>query len=168
MAAPKIQTFGNGTPYVPAGGWALMFTWLIDFVVFVLGFAFAFVVFVVVDQSRPEAQQISDGGAVIIALVLLFAVPLVYGLWYRNGRALGALCTGTRLVRTRDGGRIGAKGPWAMLVRTILLPLLIAAVVLGGGLGPGGELPRTSIDVARTRRLHAEGYPLTPRDASRT
>ncbi|MDN3239606.1 RDD family protein [Glycomyces tritici] len=166
MAASKIQTFGNGTPYIPAGGWASLFAWLIDFVVFVLGFAFAFVAFVIVDQSRPETQQISDGGAVIIALVLLFAVPLVYGLWFRNGRALGGACTGTRLVRNRDGGRIGAKGPWAMLVRTILLPLLVAAVVTGGGLGPGGEPARTSIDVARTRRLQEEGYPLTPRDPS--
>jgi hypothetical protein len=85
--------------------------------------------------------------------------------WYRDGRALGAVCTGTRLVRTRDGGRIGAQGPWAMLVRNILLPLLVAALVFCGGT-VGGELPRTSIDVARTRRLQEEGYPLTPRDAS--
>jgi hypothetical protein len=164
--ASKIRTFGNGTPYMPAGGWAALFAWLIDFVVFVLGFAFAFVVLAGIDQARPEAQQLDSGTLVVVLLVLLFATPLVYGLWFRDGRALGGVCTGTRLVRTRDGGRIGAKGPWAMLVRTILLPLLIAAVVTGGGLGPGGEPPRTSIDVARTRRLQGEGYPLTPRDAT--
>lgn len=162
MAAAKIQTFGNGTPYVPARDWAAFLAWLIDFTVFVLGFAVAFVVMAVIDQARPEARQLDDGTLVIIMLVLLIVVPLMYGLWFRDGRALGGVLTGTRLVRTRDGGRIGAKGPWAMLVRTVLLPLLVAAVVVGG-VGPGGELPRTCIDVARTRRLQEEGYPLTPR-----
>jgi hypothetical protein len=164
MAASEIQTFGDGTPYVPARDWAAFLAWLIDFTVFVLGFAVAFVVMAVIDQARPEAQQFDDGTLVVVALVLLIAVPLILGLWFGNGRALGGVLTGTGLVRTRDGGRIGAKGPWVMLVRTILLPLLVAAVVFSG-VGPGGRLPRTCIDVARTRRLQEEGHPLTPREA---
>ncbi|MEV0651001.1 RDD family protein [Phytomonospora sp. NPDC050363] len=154
MAARKFETFGNGTPYVPAGPWAMFFAWLIDFVVFVLGFAVAFVVAAGVLAGRDLS------GGVILAVTggLLFAVPLVYGLFYTGGRALGAVLTGTRLVRTRDGGRIGAKGPWAMLVRTILLPLLLVAVMVGGGYAPG-SLKRISIDAARTHRLRTEGLP---------
>lgn len=151
MAAEKIEAFENGTYYVPAGGWALLFTWLIDFTAFVLGILAGVVAMVAVDASRPLS-----GGAVVLGMVvLLFAVPLLYGLFYTNGRALGALITGTRLVRCRDGGRIGAKGPWAMVVRTILMPLLFIGIVAGAGTVSGG-FKRVSIDDARTRRLHAE------------
>jgi hypothetical protein len=151
MAAPKIETFGNGTPYVRAGGWAGFFAWLVDATVFVLGLAAGIVALSLADRS------LGLGGGVIAlgALALLFVVPLLYGLCYRNGRALGALWTGTRLVRVSDGGRIGAKGPWAMLVRTVFLPAVIIGALTGGGTTPG-TLQRISIDVKRTRRLHAE------------
>lgn len=167
MAAPKISTFGDGTPYVPANGWAEVLAWLIDFAVFVLSVATGLVVLIVIDQGRPPEQQLTDGVLILAAIALLFLVPLLYGgLWFRGGRALGGVITGTRVVRARDGGRIGARAPWAMVARTILLPLLVAAVVVGGGVGgPGGKPSRTGIDVKRTRRLHEEGYPLTPRDA---
>ncbi|GAB4004479.1 hypothetical protein GCM10029992_49590 [Glycomyces albus] len=148
MAAPEIKTFGNGVRYVPAGGWAQCFAWLIDFTVFVLGVLAGVVTLALVDRSRPLG-----GGVIALGMVaLLFAVPLLYGLFYTNGRALGALVTGTRLVRIRDGGRIGAAGPWAMVVRTILLPLLILAALSGGGTTEG-TVRRVSIDVARSRRL---------------
>lgn len=150
MAAGKIETFGDGTPYVPAGDLRSFFAWLIDFVVYVFGFAVGFVALAVVDLNRDlDANVIT-----ISALSLLVVVPVLYGLFYTNGRALGAVCTGTRLVRHRDGSRIGAKGPWAMLVRTFLLPLLIAAVVIGG-VGPSGTQVRVNINVARTRELRA-------------
>lgn len=158
MATREIRTFGNGARYVPAGGWAQCFAWLIDFTVFVLGFLAGFVTLALIDRSRPLS-----GGAILLgAVVLLFAVPLLYGLFFTNGRALGAVIAGTRLVRIRDGGRIGAAGPWAMVVRTILFPLFGAMLLigaLGGGGMPTGEaswIRRVSIDVARTRRLYAD------------
>lgn len=157
MAAREIKTFDNGARYVPAGGWAQCLAWLIDFTVFVLGFLAGFVALALVDRSRPLAD-----GVLLLALVgMLFAVPLLYGLCYTNGRALGAVLTGTRLVRIRDGGRIGAAGPWAMLARMVLLallvPLLIIGALGGGGTMPGGRvIRRVSIDVARTRRLYAD------------
>lgn len=157
MAATKVEAFADGTRYVPAGGWALFFAWFVDFAVFTLGVAAGFVALALVDRS----QGLGDAAVTIAALALPFAVPLLYGLCYADGRALGAVVTGTRLVRLRDGGRLGAKGPWAMLIRTVLLPLLVVAVVAGGGYA-GGSLKRGSIDIARTRRLHAGGH-LVPR-----
>jgi hypothetical protein len=145
----KVKAFEDGTRYVPAGEWALFFTWLIDAVVFLLGLLVGVAVLAVVD--------IGDGARTLGAVALLFAVPMLYGLCYTDGRALGALVTGTRLVRLRDGGRIGAKGPWAMLVRTVLMPIVVIGAVLGGGI-VDGTFKRASIDVARTRRLHAEGH----------
>lgn len=146
----KIETFGNGTPYVPAGPVAGFFAWLIDFVVFVVIAVGGFVAVAGVLSSRDVS------GGVILAIMggLVIGTPLLYGLFYTNGRALGAVVTGIRLVRAADGGRIGAKGPWAMLVRTVLLPLLILAVLTGGG--GDGTTQRVSIDPARTRRMLAE------------
>ncbi|MCC3764358.1 hypothetical protein K3N28_14930 [Glycomyces sp. TRM65418] len=158
MAGKKIKTFGDGVPYIEPGGGALTFTWLIDFVMFVLLFG----VGALIALRIGEALDLSNNAVALGVLATLFVTPLVYGLFYTNGRALGAVCTGTRLVRASDGGRIGAKGPWAMLVRTILLPLLIIAVVVGGGYADG-SLKRISIDEKRTRALQESGYPATPR-----
>lgn len=152
MAAPKIEAFADGTRYIRAGEWARAFAWLIDFVVFVLAVLVGVVVLSLVDRSA----DLDNGTLALAMLALLFVVPLLYGLCYTNGRALGGVLTGTRLVRARDGGRIGAKGPWAMTVRTILLPLLVLAVVFGGGYADG-SLARISIDEARTRALRTEG-----------
>lgn len=157
MAVRKTEAFADGTRYVRAGEWARLLAWFIDFTVFVLGVAVGFVVLAVVDRS----QDLGDEVLLVGVLALLFAVPPLYGLCYSGGRALGALLTGTRLVRARDGGRIGAKGPWAMTVRTVLLPLLIIAVVFGGGYADG-SLARISIDVARTRQVRETGS-LSPR-----
>ncbi|MFG3341182.1 RDD family protein [Glycomyces sp. NPDC048151] len=149
MATDRVKAFGNGTRYVEAGGWARFFAWLIDAVIVLFGLLVGTGALAAADN----ALQIGGGAIAVGMLVLLFAVPLLYGLCYTNGRALGALATGTRLVRVRDGGRIGAKGPWAMVVRTVLLPLLIIAVFVGGTVD--GSFVRTSIDVARTRGLPA-------------
>jgi len=157
MGAKKIETFGNGTPYVPAGGWALCFTWLIDFVAYLV----VALIGVGILAGLAPSLGLGNGELGLIAIVWLLVAPLVYGLLYGSGRALGALCTGTRLVRLSDGGRIGAKGPWAMQVRTILMPLLIIGVVLGGGYADG-TMKRASIDIARTRQLHAGEYPGRP------
>ncbi|GAA2272731.1 hypothetical protein GCM10009853_028160 [Glycomyces scopariae] len=160
MATGKIETFGDGTPYIPAGGWRVFFAWIVDFTVYLVGVVVGFVSLAAMDL----VVDLGDNIPVFGLLGLLFGVPLLYGLCFRNGRGLGAVWAGTRLVRRSDGGRIGAKGPWAMLVRTILLPLLIIGVVAGGGYAPD-MIKRVSIDVARTRRLQEErraGY-LPPR-----
>ncbi|THV30000.1 hypothetical protein [Glycomyces paridis] len=150
------KTFADGTPYIEAGGWRLFFSWLVDFVVYLLGVAFGFVVF----AGVGTAVAVSESVVVIGTLALFIVVPLLYGLLLVRARSLGAVVTGTRLVRTRDGGRVGAKGPWAMLVRTLLLPLLLIALIVGGGYADG-TLKRVSIDPVRTRRVR-EQYGIAP------
>lgn len=102
-------------------------------------------------------------------LGLLVCVPLVYGLFYGNGRGLGAAFTGTRLVRLKNGQRIGTSACWTMLMRTLLFPLMVvlflalmvAATAGGtGSAGGGGEtVPgnprRIRIDDEATRRLRS-------------
>lgn len=155
--AQRIDTFGDDVLYVKAGGWARFLSWLVDFVVFVLGLGVAFVILAVVDLNADL-----DNATLGIALIAsLFVVPLLYGgLCYRNGRALGGVFTGTQLVRFADGGRIGGRAPWVMLGR-ILMPwplffvLLLVSALAGGGSAPGGGVARVCVDVRATRRLRA-------------
>ncbi|MEO3817465.1 RDD family protein [Plantactinospora sp. B24E8] len=151
--ARRLAAFDNGTLYVEAGGGARFLAWLVDFVVFVLAVGVGFVVV----SGVYVAAGLSDGVLVLLLAALLFGVPLLYGLCYGNGRALGAVLTGTQLVRIRDGGRVGARACWAMLVRTMFMPALLVAVTVGAAGSPPGSLARTSIDRSATRRLHAAG-----------
>ncbi|MFB6397384.1 RDD family protein [Polymorphospora lycopeni] len=154
--AKRLAAFDDGTLYVEASGGARFLAWLVDFVVYVLGVGVGFVVLSLV----AVAAGLPDGTVALLAVSLLFVVPLLYGLCYGNGRALGAVLTGTQLVRVKDGGRIGGKACWAMLVRTLLMPLLLIAVIVGalsGGGSPPGSLARTSIDPDAIRQLHAAG-----------
>lgn len=150
--AKRLQTFKDGTFYVNPSGWAQLMSWLVDFVVFVFLAVGGFVAIVVATRD----SEVSDDVALLTMLGLLVGAPLVYGLFFGNGRALGAVLTGTQLVRYEDGSRIGAAACWAMLVRTVLFPLLVAAVLTGGSVD--GSLSRISIDVEATRRLHAAGF----------
>ncbi len=156
--AKRVEAHGDGTLYVRAGAAAQLLAWLIDTTVCLLGFGVGFVALALVDR----AVVLSDGTVAVVALSWLLVVPLLYGLCYGNGRALGAVLTGTQLVRVRDGGRIGAKACWAMLVRTLLLPVLFFVVLLPtafttGSFGTAGSLARISIDRAATGQLHAAG-----------
>jgi hypothetical protein len=136
---------------------AQFLAWLIDFTVYVLGFAAGFVALALVDR----AIVLSDDTVAVAALSLLLVLPLLYGLCYGNGRALGGVLTGTQLVRSRDGGRIGAKACWVMLGRTLFMPGLVVALLstafATGSAGSAGSLARVSIDRAATRQLHAAG-----------
>ncbi len=152
QVAKRVEPFGDGRRYVRAGEWARLLAWVVDFVVVVVGFAIGVVALVMVDQ------QVALGNGVVAAgvLGLVFGLPLVYGMFYGNGRALGAVLTGTQLVRLKDGGRVGFWGPWAMFVRLLLLPLLLIGVVFGGGgASPPGSFLRGSLDVNASRRLWA-------------
>ena len=151
QAARRLDTFDDGTLYVSAGSVARLLSWLVDFLVFALVACGGFVALIMV---RPE---IADGDAALALLGLLVGVPILYGLCLVNGRALGGLLTGTRLVRVKNGGRIGWGACWAMLVRTVLFPLLLVIVVTSGSVG-AGNLTRISIDDAETRRLRAAGF----------
>ena len=154
--AKRVSTFGDGTPYVRAGVVAQTVTWFVDAMVCLFGVG---VCVVVLALLRDDAQGLSIDAVVVLALSSCFVVPMSYGLCYGNGRALGAILTGTQLVRAKDGGRIGLKGCWAMVVRTVFMPILFCIVVLSAatGLGVAGSLARTSIDRAATRQLHAAG-----------
>jgi len=155
--AKRIGSFRNGGLFVVAADWAALLAWLIDFVVFVLGVGVGVLVLATVDLNA----ELSDNVLTVSLLAIPFLVPLLYGgLCYRNGRGLGAVLTGTQVVRFVDGGRIGGRAPWVMLVRTVLLPLLFAAVIAsalaGGGSGPGGGKIRSiCVDVRATQRLRA-------------
>jgi hypothetical protein len=149
--ARRLDTFDDGTLYVSAGSLARLLSWFVDFLVFALVACGGFVALMMV---KPE---ISDGDAALVLLGLLFGVPILYGLFFVTGRALGGLFTGTRLVRVKNGGRIAWGACWAMLVRTVLFPLLLVIVVTSGSVA-SGSLTRISIDDAETRRLRAAGF----------
>lgn len=149
--AKRLDTFEDGTFYVTAGGWARLLSWLADFVVFVLCAGGGFVALAV---ANPE---VADNVAALTMLGLLVGVPVLYGLFFGNGRGLGAVLTGTRLVRVKNGRRIGAAACWAMLVRIVLLPLVLIALTVSGSTGPGSA-SRISIDDEATRQLHAAGF----------
>ncbi|MFD4641687.1 RDD family protein [Lentzea sp. NPDC058436] len=157
--AKRLDTFDDGTLYIGPGGWTRLLAWFADFLVHVLFAGAAFVAFAVATRSSP----ISDSAAALTVLGLLIGTPLVYGLFFGNGRGVGAALTGTRLVRVKNGGRLGASACWAMLVRTVLFPLLLLAFVTGGT--AEGSLSRISIDDDATRRLHEAG--LRHRDSIR-
>ena len=156
--AKRIHAFRDGGLYVKAAEWAEILAWLVDFVVVVLGVGVGFVVLAAVDLNVDL-----DNGPLAGALIaILFLVPPLYGaLCFRDGRALGAVLTGTQVVRVADGSRIGGRAAWVMLVRTILMPLLFFVVVVGaltgGGTAPGGAAARTCVDVRATHRLRAAG-----------
>ncbi len=122
---------------------------------FVLGVGVGFVVV----SGVYVTADLEDGTLLVCLIAMLFLVPLLYGTCYRNGRALGAVLTGTQLVRIADGSRIGRKAPWAMLVR-IMMPLLfignVVGMLSGGGLSDGSTV-RVSVDARATRQLRDAG-----------
>lgn len=149
--AKRLDTFKDGTFYVTAGDWARLFAWLVDFVLFAL---LALIGLGVLAVAFPD---VSGDVAALTMLGLLFGVPILYGLCYGNGRALGAVLTGTRLVRHKNGQRIGAKACWAMLVRTVLFPPLLIGMVFENAVNLA-TLARISIDDKATKQLHAAGF----------
>lgn len=159
--AKRLATFRDGVRYVKAGRWARFLGWLVDVVVIVLGMGVGVIVLAGVDR----AAGLDKGILTLAVIAILFLVPLLYGgLCYRDGRALGAVLTGTRLVRTADGNRIGGKAPWVMLGRPFIFlkPLFFVMVLvsaLDGGGPPGGSSTpsRVSVDTRATRQLRAAG-----------
>ncbi|MFC4852679.1 hypothetical protein [Actinophytocola glycyrrhizae] len=149
--AKRLDTYEDGTFFVSAGEWARLLAWFVDFLVYLFCAVGGFVALAV---AKPD---VSDGVAALAMLGLLVGVPVLYGLFYGNGRVLGALLTGTRLVRVRNGDRIGAWACWAMLVRTLLFPILLVALTTTGSVGVG-SLRRISVDDAATRQLHVAGF----------
>jgi hypothetical protein len=154
--AKRLDTYKDGTFYITAGAWARMSAWFVDVLFVVLCAAGGTVALVV---AKPETPNSTVG---LTTLGLLVGLPVLYGFFYGNGRALGGMLTGTRLVRVKNGRRIGAGACWAMVVRIVLFPLLVcwsfAWAASGAGSGLPGNLTRISIDEEATRRLHAAGF----------
>lgn len=148
--AKRLDTYEDGTFFVSAGDWARLLSWFVDFLVYLLCAVGGFVTLAV---AKPD---VSDNVAALAMVGLLIGVPILYGLFYGNGRALGAVLTGTRLVRIKNGDRIGAAACWAMLVRTLLFPTLLIVLTLSAS--TDGSIRRISIDEAATRQLHAAGF----------
>lgn len=151
--ASRVNAFYDGSLYVDARARAAFGAWLVDCLL-VAGLAAAGA------YSYYRARMFEADaatGASVIGLVLLVVLPLLYGFFYRDGRGLGALLTGTRLVRIRDGGPIGlGQAGLAMLIRTLLFPILLFGV-LDGSSGVVAEV-RVSIDAQATERLRAAGF----------
>jgi hypothetical protein len=155
--ALQLARFRDGSRYVRAGEWMRFKAWAVDLAVVLVGVGVGALLLAVVNRTA----DFDSATMVLLVVLMLPVVSLLYGVWYGDGRALGAVLTGTRLVRKADGGRIGAKGPWVMLVRIVLLPLgavfLVAAALGGSGGWSGGDLIRVSVDVDAVRRLAAAG-----------
>ncbi|WP_409185383.1 hypothetical protein F9C11_14500 [Amycolatopsis sp. VS8301801F10] len=151
-AAARIRAFENGELYVEARTASTIWAWLVDFLL-VTGLSAAAAVAYYFKSNAVDAAV----GASVIGVAGLFVLPLLYGWFYGNGRGLGALFNGIRLVRLRDGGRIGLwKAGWAMLIRTLGF-VIIALGVLNGDVTVTNGV-RTSIDVRETERLRAAGF----------
>lgn len=156
--AARVRATRDGHLYVSTGQRTLVLAWLVDLAVFLVLVLAGLVALVLGDRSVDLAGGLWT--LTVIGVVVL--VPVLYGLLcYRDGRALGGAATGTRLVRAEDGGRIGAAAPWAMVIRTLLLPLLFAAMLLVVLL-PDYELARISVDDAGTRLLHDANFRRLP------
>lgn len=146
--AKRLRAFEDGALYIDSTSGAAFTAWLID-AVLVNGTAVALAVLYGTRSTDPYA----GAGAGVRAIALLIVLPLCYGWAYRNGRALGGLLTATRLVRMKDGSRIGlAKAGWAMLIRTLLMPIAFWAAL------DGLSQVRVSIDDPATQRLRAAGF----------
>jgi hypothetical protein len=145
--ASRVKAYQDGTLYVESTLSSAFVAWLVDSV---LVNGTAIVVGVLYYASSSDLNKAAGAG--VIAITLLIVLPLLYGWFYGNGRGVGALLTGTRLVRVKDGSRLGLrKAGWAMLIRTLLLPLAFLAAI-GGSTGGPGEV-RVSIDVKATDQL---------------
>ncbi len=155
-AAARIRAFENGDLYVEARTASTLWAWLVDFLL-VTGLSVGAAVAYYVKSYSVDAAV----GASVLGVAGLFVLPLLYGWFYGNGRGLGALFNGIRLVRLRDGGRIGlGKAGWAMLIRTLGF-VIIALGVLNGDVTVTNGV-RTSIDVRETDRLRAAGFVRKP------
>ncbi|MEU4807358.1 hypothetical protein [Actinosynnema sp. NPDC023587] len=155
--AGRIRAFGDRTLYVEATWGAVILAWLVDFLL-VTGLAIG--AGVAYYTSAPATSD-PAAGAAVTTLASLVVLPFLYGWCYGNGRGLGALLSGTRLVRVKDGSRVGlAKAGWAMLLRTLGF-VIIALGALGGDSTDANQV-RVSIDVRATERLRAAGYHRLP------
>lgn len=155
QVAERVKPFGNGRRYVEARERARALAWLVDCFVVVLGVVIGIVALLLVDHQ----VGLDSATAGLVMFGLPFGVPLLYGVFYGNGRALGAVLAGTQLVRLKDGGRVGFWAPWAMLARIVLLPLLIIAYWMASYAGFGssldGKIVRVSLDIDASQRLWA-------------
>jgi hypothetical protein len=156
--AKRLDMHKDGILYVSAGGWALLLSWLVDFVVVVLGVGVGFVAAVI---AYPD---VSGDVGLLIMLGLLVGVPMLYGgLCYRNGRALGAVLTGTRIVRVKNGRRLGATAWWGHVRTHRAVPPVAHPVPRGRRRDVRAVYDlslrsRISIDPGATRQLHAAGF----------
>ncbi|NIK62502.1 RDD family protein [Kribbella shirazensis] len=153
----RVKAYKDGTLYVESTMSAALGAWLVDSVL-VNGTAIALGVLYYAGSTDPNKAA----GSFVIALSLFVVLPLLYGWFYGNGRGVGALLTDTRLVRARDGSRVGlAKAGWAMLIRTLLIPLALLGALGGGGSVDAGGV-RVSIDVPATARLRMTAFQRVP------
>ena len=149
--AKRVRAYRDGGLYVESRGWAAFGAWLVDFaLVALLAAPLAMVSYFSLDPREAL------GPSVMVEILTMAVVALLYGWCYGNGRGLGAVLAGTRLVRNRDGSRIGL-GTAGLVMLARVLGLVLVAVFLNDS-GPRPNVSKVSIDVRATDRLRAAGF----------
>lgn len=148
--ARRIRTSSTGILHVAARLRRTFLAWFVDFF-------FVVAISVGVGAAVYNSSKAADPAkpAVFTSLITLLVFPWLYGWFFRNGRALGGWLAGTRLVRIKDGQRIGwTKAGWAMFIRVFFLPFMILTLLEDFDFHP----VRTSIDIQATEQLRQAGF----------
>lgn len=164
--AKRTRACENGELYVEPG-WAGVGAWLIDAAVIALAATVAASGLYatrtagdLVDDATRRSAQIE---ALAAGIGVLIVAPLIYGLFYASGRALGGWLTGTRLIRLRDSGRIGFPAScWAMFARTLGIGVLVISALLAEAGAVDVSFDRVSRSESDTARLRAAGFSRLP------
>lgn len=148
--ASRIRMSSTGILYISATLPRAFLSWLVDeFFVLVVSAIVAVTIYSFSRASDPVKPAVFTG------IIMLLVFPWFYGWFFRNGRALGGWITDTRLVRIKDGQKIGwTKAGWAMSVRVFFLPFLILTLLESFDFQP----VRTSIDIKATEQLRQAGF----------
>jgi hypothetical protein len=150
--AKGLGAFGDGTLYSQSIGRSIT-AWLIDAVV-IVGVAIA------IALSYYHGHRYDQGAIGTMIFILIsgtLVVPFVYGWFYSNGRAIGGLVTGTRLVRAKDGSKIGLLGAgWALFIRFWIGFDFIFGALNGSDVFENPA--RVSIDSKATQQLREAGF----------
>lgn len=139
-AQKRSAQLGNGTSVVKASAWQQIGAWFVDFSVVAIVAAVAYVVV-------AGSLEGTTGKAVLAALAGWIGAAWIYGLCCFGGKSLGALASGTRVVRFSTGTAPGVwRAGWVMFSRTVLFPIvgLVLFVAAVGGANPtmNGPKPR--------------------------
>lgn len=148
--AARIKTSSTGILHVSATWRRTFLAWFIDFLSVIMA-SVGVGAAIYNSSDAPEPTKLT----VVTSFITVLISPWFYGWFFRNGRALGGWVAGTRLVRIKDGQRIGwTKAGWAMFIRVFFLPFMILTLLEDFDFHP----VRISIDIQATEQLRQAGF----------